>query len=498
MKLYECGNLEKVGTYTLSNRYYDPAEDGTPNTCLSIPLQPGDYAFVYEDGGLVSRKTKKINGCFRATQKEKISLEAYSFETSTENIDWDDDEQVEQFYLSALVDGNGPKKSCEFSCDSETVICIWENEEPEYCIGSLKFSIYRVKDRLVEPTIEENMVSDLQTGFTLSTNLSKIYEVVVYEKSESQKIPRAKYPSGVFQLVAFDELATIGTHTDIDLIKEQDHARMEFDENKKLISLNGVDIPSDINPLKYYIVIGKVELLITIDYLADDYIIQPVGPAQAYLNLFIPKRTEKLVEATDTHATYLVTDFVLVSNNFKDVKSIKDGICRWLQCEREDIYNDEYELFFYVSSFNLYDWYCERFKSFIDSHFIALNLWKIKATAYDDVTVREVESPLDYSITECKWKIEDSIPTTMNKLSWSYENLWEPTTEENKVKFTSTGKGFVRISKKHFMDITRLTESEIASNKFGKFTDEEFKALNLNGPKISPFNRLDSWMNLQI
>lgn len=196
----------------------------------------------------------------------------------------------------------------------------------------------------------------------------------------------------------------------------------------RLQSLAGVTVPDSLNPLLHYVMLGRVELMLYIDFNNDEFYLRPCSCAEAFMNLFVPERKVTEVEVTQEYAIFRIVDYVIVGYDFRDRPGILKGIMAWLMCEEGDILNDEYGLYYYVQNFGLYEWYCSRFRDIIESHFMCVRLSPVTAVALDDVgrARGSQDTLLDFTVTGCRWRAEKGLSAKcFNIVDWRHGGVGE-------------------------------------------------------------------------
>ena len=182
-----------------------------------------------------------------------------------------------------------------------------------------------------------------------------------------------------------------------------------------------------------------------------------------------------------------------------------------INVDKNDIKYDNYELYFYAYNYNMNEYYMNNVVSKyinFDEYFEYLEL-DITCKVFDDVTIKYPDEniTLDYQVVDYKenennepisgglWKVAKTKPTEFNYINWSELKKWENTNIENILISYVNGKGYIKISKQRFKNLFNIDLTHI---KYGNFTDEQFKLLNLNDPLISPYNRFQYWINLNV
>ena len=314
--------------------------------------------------------------------------------------------------------------------------------------------------------------------------------------------PSPKYPTGTYQSVWHERVAELETLESFGRASEQDKAKLDFGDDGKLKSLKGLQIPIEADPMTYLNLVGKIDVLLFIDYTNDMFYIKPNGYAEAFVALYVPERKVEEIESAEDYAVFRIVDYSLVSRSFKSNASNINAIMDWIKCKKEDIKHDEYELFYWIDAYDAYPWMLEKLRSTVSEHFVKVEFYDIRAKAYDDVSIRieDFSKSLDYQIEQCRWKLAKSSSASfaqVGKIEWSEPSGWKNVDPEtaNIIEAETTGYGIVEVSRRHL----ELVTGSVSLEEGGELTDEQFKSFRvLNGPEVSPFQRLQYFLEIEV
>ena len=370
-----------------------------------------------------------------------------------------------------------------------------ESENSENVFGSLTFSIYKIDQSKQDPVQVLTTIINKDDDFQIHGE-DGLYELSVSEmKVIEDEPPTPKYPSGTYQITLNQEVGRNKNESVLQEISVQKKAELRF-SNDKLISLNGIEIPPDVDPLNRYVMLGKIELDLYLDFNSDKYYLYPTSYAECFMNLFVPKMKVEEIEDTNDHALYHITDYELIEFDYRDCNKIKNAIKRWINCNDRDIRN-KHEVYFYVDTFNLYSWYYAKFRDIIEKHFIYV---KIDADVYGE---DNVNSPISnnndnvesFTIQTCTWQ-KWTRTNKFNHIDWNVDE-WESagTEDNNDIMINATGSGVIRVSKKHFEQVIGGDINEIEEHDLDKTQLED---LHVNMPIIPKYNRFQYWLGIDL
>ena len=497
IEVFEINAFQPLtGTYILNDSTYvdESSLSGSyPDNALKIELKKGTYGILYEEGGLISKTTGKVNDCIRSSALSSIEkLDFGEFEIDSNELS----SVTNENYNDVLISKNYKcLKPNIIKINSKTKLHIWINDQD--VVGSFTFTLFKISSgKYTEKKIKSCIVGDNINDFIVDTEPNKVYRIVVSElKTDSSIDPHPKYPVGTYQITKYDIISKFSTIEEFNSIKERDEQRF-IRENDKLTSLKNIDIPYNINPLNQYIMLGKVELLLYIDLTNDEYYIRPGTYAEVFMNLFVPQKEVTLVEETDSYIIYNIIDYIIVNYDFRNKSRIIESIKNWLDCTDDDIHSDEYDIYFYITNFGIYDWYTTRFIDLIKENFKFIEV-NPSVTVFDNVDQSNADEVFDnVEISDCTWRINEN-PNVINYnvVKWNYDVDWEATNVQNQVTMTVNGVGYVRVTKKHFFNVTGI-DLDVVTN--GTLTDAQYKEFKLNYPVMNPYNRLQSWLGIKL
>ena len=494
INIYEIGSITPLsGNYLLDPSMYSSDESNYPENALTIELRKGEYVIAYDEGGFISKTTGNVNDCIKCSNGSKLDFGEFTItdRNALESLSQDNFESVlnSSNYRSSLTNNL-------IKISNKSKFHIWI-EDPN-AIGILKLKIYKINAGKYNEKLVHSFIVTKNDLFSFELNRLFKYQFIVSEiKEDRTKIPRFKYPVGTYQMTTYEKVGLFNNEDVRDNLIDIDKNKFRI-VNDRLQSLANVNIPDDINPLNHYIMLGKVELMLYIDFNNDEYYIRPGTYAEVFMNLFVPEMEVTEVEKTDDYAIYNIIDFIIVEYDFRDKDRIIQSIKNWIRCNDSDIHIDEYELYYYITNFDLYEWYYSRFKDIIESHFMFVRLSPITAVAYDNVEqLRESQdSLLDFNIEECHWNvITSSNERHYNVIDWNYNDNWHNTGVTNEVKINVTGTAVLKVSKKHFQNVTGVNLENITE---GNLSNEQFREFKLNYPIINPYNRLQYWLGIKL
>lgn len=366
-----------------------------------------------------------------------------------------------------------------------------------FCRISKLKSIPKNKNNIKTVFVDKN---ELDSSYVF-LDPDTIYNATLFSiVSKDFPVPTPKYPTGTYQTVYHSICSKINDISEYQSVVDIDKNNFDFNENK-LSSLKNISIPKEVNPLSYYVLAGKIDVLIYFDYVNDKYFIQPNGCAEFFVTILLPEDKIELLEENETYSIFHVVDYEVVSNSFKNNYMNITAIKNWIRCTDKDIHIDEYELFYYVDSYRFFDWMHDHLLYAVDPLFLNIKLYDILADSFDDLSIKKnPDDILDWSITRCRWKLSFDKNAIVNRIDWNYSNEWVNINEssQNLIKTTSSGEGIARVTKKHFKLLTGVVDIN-ESLPDGELNDEQFKQLTmLNGPEVAPFDRLQVFIQTRM
>lgn len=493
LSVYNVGTIQPISGNLLldSSMYSGDQSSKYPENAFTIDLKKGNYIIAYDEGGLISKSTGKVNDCIRSSSLEKLDFGEFHIDDQAVV-----DSATNSNYNEILQNvGYSCLKTNFFKVSSKSKLHIWVDDES--IVGVLRFSIYKMNTGKYEEKLAHTFIIEKDGLFSFNLDKMFRYELRVCEiKNDEAREPHPKYPIGTYQITTYGKVGKVDNDADYDRLMNEDLRRFDINDDK-LQSMMGIEIPHDVNPLNQYIMVGKVELILYIDFNNDEYYIRPASYAEVFMNLFLPGRKVKEIEVTEDYAMYEIVDFIIIDYDFRDSERIISNIKNWISCDDDDIHPDEYSLYYYISNFNLYDWYLSRFKGIINSHFMFIDI-SPTAQAYDNVDiVREnIDATLDFTIVQCPWYITRKQNFRYyNNIEWSYSDDWKNTDTTNQVKIDVQGHGIMKVSKKHFANVVGVDLENITG---GNLTDAQFRNFKLNYPMINPYSRLQYWLGIRL
>lgn len=481
--------MTSIGEYSLDSSNYSIGES-YPENAVAVALKKGEYVILYSKGGLVSTNTGRLNDCIKSSASDEVKFDA--LQLSTEELSDLDDTKVD-----ALIKSKNyfSVSYCRFKTNGKEKLHLWVDDET--VIGKLFVSIYKLTDVKNHELKSKLVTSGDSIRFMLDAGYG--YDVSVSKLDGSNHLkPTPKYPVGTYQLKIFDKVGEESDILSFSQIMDRDKAKLDL-HNGKVNSLKNISVPDDANPMKSYVMIGKMTLMLLIDYSNDKFYLYPVSCAECFMNLFVPDQKFVEIEKTDDHVLFAVTDYVIVAYDWTDRAEIIRSIKKWLDVSDAEIHEDAYGLYFYIDNFNLYSWYYSKFTSFVNSNFAYVKV-KVTAVAFDKIDERAAEhDPIQFLVTSGTWEVSSPVLTNFNEVKWSIVNDWETTDAPNEAKAELSGTVILRISKERFDKIFGVDFDEVDS---GEVTDEQFKLLSLNAPgendEISLHKRFQYWMGIKL
>lgn len=498
-------DTEFINNFELTTEYFSLDDTKYPDNALKIDLKRGTYRISYISGGLFNTETKELNNCIMSS-KGKIEF-SNNFELSDDdknNISSENFNEIFENYSNKNFDNY-----FDFKITSASKFHIWINSEN--IIGNILFKINKIdKKEINENEFEQLFDSSDVPSLYISNN--SIYNVAIDELLEDEITkPKYKYPTGTYQVILSNNVKKDGDIDSLIQIQSSIKKTYKFDQNNKLTSLDKIDIPYDVNPLNFYFMLGKIELIVFIDFINDKYYYYPNSYAECFMNLYLPDTKFEKIEETTNYVKFKLTEFKHISYNFNDKSEIINNFSKWLNINEDEIYHDEYELYYYVKSHRLDSTYfSELIPKYInfDEFFTYIKL-NISCKAYDDVSVKvdNEDILLDYEIVQYQedennvpisgglWEVVNEKPNEFNYITWTHPTKWINTNNENVLMGYINGTGYIKISKNRFKNLFNVDLNYIT---YGNFTTEQFKSLKLNDPIISPYERFQYWMNLKV
>ena len=311
--------------------------------------------------------------------------------------------------------------------------------------------------------------------------------------------PEPKYPVGTYQSIWHEKVGELKSLDALEDASAKDKKNLDISSEGKLKSLKGLALPVEANPLTYLSLVGKIDMMLFVDLTNDSFYLKPNGYAEAFIALYLPERKVEEIEKTSDYIIARIVDYTVISRSFKSNASNINAIKSWISCRDEDIKHDQYELFYWIDIYNAYNWTLEKLKGTVASFFTFIELYDIKAKAYDDVSVKieDYDSRLDYTIERCRWRQLNGYAGSIGKITWTEPTSWKNTDPSlpNKIEAEVEGYGVVKVSKRHL----ELVTGSVSFEEGGELTDEQFKAFSiLNGPEVSPFARLQYFLEAEM
>ena len=489
IEIYKKNELQTVENVELTSSNAALSET-SPENSAQVILKRGKYALIYKSGALAERQTGSLNKHVRCSAIE-TNLRFYESSIDVDNIEKTFAEKTKNYFSEVFTVVDISKK---------TNVCFWVNDSNENVTGKLELEICKIIPSEKQERVLSSMMKKTDLKY-FSLDDSYLYNFKIFKIEKGDKIaPTPKYPNGTYQIVQCKKVAE-------DIKKEKvlerakaDKASLSFDKEGRLSSLAGISISDDVDPLKHYVMLGKAHCLVYLDYNTDEFLVKPDDYAEVFMSLVAPTTKIEELEKTDEYAVYSYTDYAVLSYNFRNIAAVQKNILSWIKCKQEDIHKDEYGLYFYIDNFELNEWQLSKFKKIEDENFVYVNLDKIKAFAVDDVSSPEMKKELACTISSCSWKLVEPTNLARSYVDWNYDSVWMPMKKKdkaslNKVQLTVIGKCALRISKRHFFNATGIDLDKISS---GNLSDEQFRMLNLNMPKISSYTRLQHFLGVEL
>jgi hypothetical protein len=509
--LYKISYIKKyegelINEFELNNSYFSDDSSKYPENALKIELKRGTYRLSIINGGLFNTETKELNNCIMSSKGILNFSKLINLSDDEKNI-------INQENLTTILNNHFNdlyvNNYFDFKISSASKFHIWVNNEN--VIGNLSFKIHKI-DKKENSNESTTLVFDSNTLPVCHFDINYMYDIYLYKFINEDFIePKIKYPSGTYQIILNDEIAETTNIDDLIQLQSNNKKQFNFDLNGKLLSLDNISIPNDVNPLNFYFMLGKCEIICYIDFISDTYHFYPISYAECFMNLFLPESKIEKIEESPYYVKFKITEYQHISYNFNNPDEIMNNFSKWLNINKSDIYYDEYKLYFYTKSYDLYNTYLSKIiPSYIDfdEYFTYIEL-NVSCKVYDDVSIKieDEEYLLNYEVTNYKedenfnpisgalWKVIDEKPSNFNYINWTNPENWENTKRENILMSYINGKGYLKISKQRFKNLFNVDLDWIKS---GNFTDEDFKKLKLNNPIISPYERFQYWMNLKV
>lgn len=508
--LYKLSYVEKfeapvIDEISLNNTYYSNESSRYPENAIKIELKKGTYRISCVGGCLIDVERKTINDCIWTSKgKLKLSKDILLLENEINDIDHLTINDILKNHDDLFVDNY-----FDIKISSASKLHIWINSKN--VIGEINFKINKIDKKDSNNEINE-IIFDSSNFPKIQTTNDTMYEFVLDKLIEKEIVePEFKYPVGTYQIILNNEITQNNNINELIKIQSSDKKQYNTNVNGKLISLNKIEIPKDVDPLNFYFMLGKCELICFIDFLTDKYYFYPNSYAECFMNLFLPDSKIETIEDSKYYLKFKITEYKHISYNFKDKTDIIANFSKWLDIKESDIYYDEYELYYYAKTYNLYNTYFSQvIPKYIDfdKYFVFIEL-DITCMVKDNVSekIENEDISLDYVISDykedennnpisgCLWKLVDSKPKEYNYIEWSKPKEWYNTDTENELISYINGHGYLKISKQRFKNLFNVDLDYI---KYGNLDDAEFKMLKLNDPIVSPYERFQYWMNIKM
>jgi hypothetical protein len=508
--LYKLSYVEKfeapaIDEISLNNTYYSNESSRYPENAIKIELKKGTYRISWVGGCLIDVERKTINDCIWTSKgKLKLSKDILLLENEINGIENLTVNDILKNHDDLFVDNY-----FDIKISSASKLHIWINSKN--VIGEINFKINKIDKKDSNNEINE-LIFDSSNFPKIQTTNDTMYEFVLDKLIEKEIVePEFKYPVGTYQIILNNEITQNNNINELIKIQSSDKKQYNTNVDGKLISLNKIEIPKDVDPLNFYFMLGKCELICFIDFLTDKYYFYPNSYAECFMNLFLPDSKIETIEDSKYYLKFKITEYKHISYNFKDKNDIITNFSKWLDIKESDIYYDEYELYYYAKTYNLYNTYFSQIiPKYIDfdKYFVFIEL-DITCMVKDNVSekIKNEDILLDYVVSDykedennnpisgCLWKLVDSKPKEYNYIEWSKPEEWYNTDTENELISYINGHGYLKISKQRFKNLFKVDLDYI---KYGNLDDTEFKMLKLNDPIVSPYERFQYWMNIKM
>lgn len=402
----------------------------------------------------------------------------------------------------------------KFSVSKDDKFCIWiENENLESLSGEVELDIIKISrstynsiDKLVDSKLFTKSSIDL-TELTFEKDFDNLIEFYKLEENEILS-PVFKYPEGTYNITLNTKLDESAYLDKLENIKDQDQHSFNLSFGK-LISLHNINIPSNVDPINYYVMVGKLEYLIYINFLTDTLYFQPCTVAECFMALHVPQSKCETVAGggeNDTYVTFKVTSYQLISNNYKNIDEIITNMGKWVELPAEKINKDEHELFYWANiENNDIEFFYRDAKRFIniENYFVYLKI-DINGKIYDNVTFpinNEINhnflndfTGLGFLIEECNYKKVNS-SDEINHVNWQHDTKWSNYLNRKNILMSNiSGTGIFKISYKRFKNITNI---DLHGSDNGTITSDQIFKIGINEPDVKPYNRFQYWLRTE-
>lgn len=271
----------------------------------------------------------------------------------------------------------------------------------------------------------------------------------------------------------------------------------------KIVGFKNISIPTSIDPMNYYIMIGKIEYMLYLNFKNDSFYFQTCSMAECFMSLYLPESKCETIEATDNYITFKITSYHVISSQYKDKNEIVDNFSNWLEIKKDLISVDKYDLFFWANIENhSFDFFNKDLKKYfeIEDYFVYLKL-NINALIFDNIEypyLNEINENFSddkmgvgFEFTSCDFEVVEK-SDNINYITWNQPKEW--INLNNTINIFSAevnGIGIYKITKQNFKNLTGIDLNKQIS---GKVNLESLKSFKINKPDIQPYNRLQYWL----
>lgn len=446
------------------------------NKVLLKNLKSGTYKLIYKNGIIYNLNSKCINKDIKSSSGD-VKTSLFNINKNIDDvtlINHINNNNYNDFNLSQYQD-------FEFKIHKGEIFSLYIDEN---CIGNIEFYLVKNATKIKNDEDEVFLINNENKSsiyFYLEKNTNYIFEI--YKNVSAINLnPKFKYPDGTYELSINDTIST--SKNGETLINNAKNDKQKFSIlNNKLINLNNVVIPNSVNPINYYLMIGKYEAIIYLDLILDECYIYPCSPIECFMSLYIPDNKFEKIDSNKNFIIYKITIFKYISNDCLNKRNIINALKTWLNVNESDINEDEYELFYWVN-INLFN------KNFIFNEMNDIINKNIEPYYYYvslDLTYNAIynidTNTLSIKLKNCVFNILEE-PNDCITI-WNQQSDWSSTEKLNNVISYINGNAIIKITKERFKYITNMNLDQIAT---GFLTNENVKELNIKEPEFKSLN----------
>lgn len=481
-------SIELIGTYKINVTNNLTNEQSIyPEKGLLIELHSGTYKLIYKSGHIINLNTNEINSSITSSKGNII------LDTIFKNND--------NYILSNY-------NQFQFKISKNEKFSIWINgDESSNLIGEIEFDIVKISNsklNMINQKIDSS-IFDLNTismaSFKLDKNYDYLFEIYQF-KDEVFTTPIFKYPSGTYEITLNSKVYSSSNNTELENLILTDKSKFNI-IGGKISNFNNIKIPSNVNPINYYYMIGKIEYLVYLNFINDSYYFEPCATAECFMALYIPESKCQIIEETQNYITFKVTSYQLIHSSFTDKNSIINNFASWLKISNNDVNSEQYELFYWANIEN-HDsmFFYNDLKKYIEiENYFSYVKFYIEGYIYDNVSLpitNELNenffndmTGLGFDYSSCRYEVVEKVDN-VNFIDWNDQINWSNYNNlQNILKAPINGEGIFKISKQRFKNITNIDLNEFSNGILNIIFLDKF---GINKPDVSPFNRFQYWL----